>query len=140
MTHSLTLTVRYAETDAQGIVHHSRYLIWFEEGRSDFLRQQGLHYRDFEAAGYFIVVAEAQVRFRAPARYEDRVTINTTLERQRGKFIEFSYRALGEGGELLAEGRTLHFVLGPDRKPATLPAVWAERIAGGELPAAEGEG
>ena len=121
MTRSMSLTVRYAETDAQGIVHHSRYLVWFEEGRSDFLRQQGLHYRDFEKAGYFIVVAEAEVKDRAPARYEDVVTVETTLERMRGKVIEFSYRARNEAGTLLAEGRTRHVVLGPDRRPSLLP-------------------
>jgi acyl-CoA thioester hydrolase len=102
MTRSFALTVRYAETDAQGIVHHSRYLVWFEEGRSDFLRQQGLHYRDFETAGYFIVVAAAEVQYKAPACYEDVVTIETTLEKMRGKFIEFSYRALNAAGALLA--------------------------------------
>ena len=122
MTRAMNLIVRYAETDAQGIVHHSRYLVWFEEGRSDFLRQQGLHYRDFEKAGYFIVVAAAEVKYRAPAFYEDRVTVETTLVRMRGKFIEFSYRAINEAGMLLAEGTTRHVVLGPDRKPAALPA------------------
>lgn len=121
MTRSTTLTVRYAETDAQGIVHHAGYLVWFEEGRSDFLRQQGVHYRDFEKAGYFIVVAGAEVRYKAPAYYEDRVTIETTLESLRGKLIEFTYRARNEAGVLLAEGRTRHVVLGPDRRPTPLP-------------------
>jgi acyl-CoA thioester hydrolase len=128
MTRSLTLTVRYAETDAQGIVHHSNYLVWFEEGRSDFLRQQGLHYRDFEKAGYFIVVAEADVKYKAPACYEDRVTIETTLVRLRGKVIEFTYRAVNDAGTLLAEGRTRHVVLGPDRRPTPLPATLLEAI------------
>ncbi|AMV72031.1 thioesterase family protein [Desulfuromonas carbonis] len=128
MTRSMSLTVRYAETDAQGIVHHSRYLIWFEEGRSDFLRQQGLHYRDFEKAGYFIVVAEAEVKYRAPALYEDVVTVETTLVRMRGKVIEFSYRASNEAGTLLAEGRTRHVVLGPDRRPTPLPDSLLEAI------------
>lgn len=121
MTRSFTLTVRYAETDAQGVVHHAGYLVWFEEGRSDFLRQQGVHYRDFEKSGFFVVVAEARVKYRAPAFYEDRVTIETTLERVRGKLIEFSYRARNEDGALLAEGRTVHIVVGADKKPVPLP-------------------
>jgi len=132
MTRSMSLTVRYAETDAQGIVHHSRYLVWFEEGRSDFLRQQGLHYRDFEKAGYFIVVAEAEVKYRAPAFYEDVVTVATTLVRMRGKVIEFSYRACNEAGTLLAEGRTRHVVLGSDRRPTPLPAALLEAIGAPE--------
>ena len=120
--------VRYAETDAQGVVHHANYLVWFEEGRSDFLRQQGLNYTDFEKAGYFVVVAEAEVRYRAPAFYEDRITLETTLLRARGKILEFRYRALNAAGTLLAEGRTVHFVIGADRRPVSLPAEILERI------------
>ena len=124
----MNLTVRYAETDAQGIVHHSGYLVWFEEGRSDFLRQQGVHYRDFEKAGYFVVVAQVQVKYRAPAYYEDRVTIATTLDRVRGRVIEFSYQASNQDGALLADGRTVHVVLGPDKKPTTLPREFLDAI------------
>lgn len=115
------LTVRYAETDAQGIVHHAEYLVWFEEGRSDFLRQKGLHYSDLEKSGYFVVVVEAEVKYKAPAFYEDQVTIETTLARARGKVLEFTYRAENQHGALLAAGRTVHVVLGSDRRPAPLP-------------------
>jgi acyl-CoA thioester hydrolase len=122
MTTSFDLTVRYAETDAQGVVHHANYLIWFEEGRSNHLRQRGLNYSDIERSGYFVVVAEAQLQYKAPAFYEDRITIETTLQRARGKILEFTYRALNQAGSTLAEGRTLHVVLGSDRRPAPLPA------------------
>lgn len=115
------LTARYAETDAQGVVHHANYLVWFEEGRSDYLRQLGLHYRDFETAGFFVVVAEAEVRYRAPAFYEDEVNIHTTLAKCRGKVLEFTYRVVNNGGTLLAEGRTLHVVLDRERRPVNLP-------------------
>ena len=121
MTREFTLTVRYSETDAQGVVHHSNYLSWFEEGRSDFLRQQGLRYTDWEKSGVFVVVAAAEVNYRKPAFYEDRITIQTTLERQRGKIIEFTYRAINQDDELVAEGRTRHVVLGQDRRPINLP-------------------
>ena len=130
MTRSFTLIVRYAETDAQGVVHHANYLTWFEEGRAEFLRQQGLHYRDWEAAGYFVVVAGAEVRYRAPAFFEDEVTVETTLERWRGRLIEFSYRAVNAGDELLAEGRTRHLVLDRQRRPARLPADLVGRLGG----------
>ncbi len=123
-----SLIVRYAETDAQGIVHHANYLVWFEEGRSDYLRQKGLQYSDLEKQGYFVVVAEAQVQYRAPAYYEDRVTIETTLQRARGKVLEFTYRALNAAGTLLAEGRTVHVVLGRERRPVPLPAELLQQI------------
>lgn len=124
------LIVRYAETDAQGIVHHSNYLVWFEEGRSDYLRQQGLNYTAFEQAGYFIVVVEASTRYKAPAYYEDRLRVRTTLVRSAGKILEFSYQVVNGQGTLLAEGRTLHMVLGRDRRPVTLPTELLERIQG----------
>jgi acyl-CoA thioester hydrolase len=75
-----------------------------------------------ERSGFFVVVAEAQVQYKAPAFYEDRITIETTLQRARGKILEFTYRALNQAGTTLAEGRTLHVVLGSDRRPASLPA------------------
>lgn len=119
-TTCLNLTVRYAETDAQGIVHHANYLVWFEEGRSDFLRQNGLNYTDFEKAGFFIVVAAAETRYRAPACYEDVLVIETTLDQLRGKILKFSYRVLRHE-KVLAEGRTTHVVLNADRRPSELP-------------------
>jgi acyl-CoA thioester hydrolase len=114
------LTVRYAETDAQGIVHHAGYLVWFEEGRSDFLRRRGIPYSELERAGYFVVVAGAELRYRAPAFYEDRLTVETTLLRARGKLLEFGYRVL-RGELLLAEGATRHVVVDRDRRPVLLP-------------------
>ena len=122
MTTSFDLIVRYAETDAQGIVHHANYLVWFEEGRSDHLRQRGLCYSEIERSGFFVVVAEAQVQYKAPAFYEDRIKIETTLQRAKGKILEFTYRALNQAGTTLAEGRTLHVVLGADKRPVSLPA------------------
>lgn len=126
---SFTLTVRYAETDAQGVVHHANYLVWFEEGRSEFLRQQGLNYTDFERAGFFVVVAHAEVDYRAPAFYEDRVTVTTVLHKVRSRVLEFGYRAVNQDGVLLAEGRTVHVVIGRDRRPTSLPQEWLVRFA-----------
>lgn len=116
----LELTVRYAETDAQGIVHHAGYLVWFEEGRSDFLRRRGIPYSELERAGYFVVVAGAELRYRAPAFYEDLLTVETTLLRARGRLLEFGYRVL-RGETLLAEGVTRHVVVDGDRRPVSLP-------------------
>lgn len=127
-TSRMTLRVRYAETDAQGIVHHSRYLIWFEEGRSDFLRQNGLNYTNFEKSGYYVVVARAELDYKSPAFYEDEVTIETTLERQRGKVLEFSYRAFNQSEVLLAVGRTVHVVVDRHRKPVSLPPDILEKM------------
>ena len=121
MTTKTPMTVRYAETDAQGIVHHANYLVWFEEGRSDFLRQNGLNYSDFEKAGYFIVVAEAELKYKAPAYYEENLFIETTLAQVRGKVMKFTYRVLDGKETVRAEGQTVHVVIGRDMKPVALP-------------------
>ena len=63
--------VRYAETDRMGVVHHSRYLIWLEEGRSAYLRALGTTYTAFEATGLSLAVSEAYARYVAPARYDN---------------------------------------------------------------------
>jgi acyl-CoA thioester hydrolase len=131
MTRSFTLTVRYSETDAQGVVHHANYLSWFEEGRSEFLRQQGCNYRDMEQDGFFVIVAHAEVSYKAPAFYEDQITIATTLEKSRGRLLQFSYRATNQDGQLIAEGVTRHMILNADRKPVSIPVEWQERMQGG---------
>ena len=121
MTTRTEITVRYAETDAQGVVHHANYLVWFEEGRSDFLRQQGLNYTEFEKAGFFIVVAQAELKYKAPAFYEERLVIETTLSQIRAKVMKFNYRILDRQEVVRAEGQTVHMVVGQDKKPTTLP-------------------
>jgi acyl-CoA thioester hydrolase len=130
LSRSFTLTVRYAETDAQGVVHHANYLVWFEEGRSEFLRQLGMNYSDFEAAGFFAVVAHADVDYRAPAFFEDRITVTTTLARVRNRLMEFTYRVVNQYGNLIAEGRTVDVFTGGDRRPTALPTEWLSRFQG----------
>ena len=120
-TSNFTLTVRYAETDAQGVVHHANYLTWFEEGRAEFLRQKGCYYSNLEKEGYFVVVARATVDYRAPAFFEDRITVATTLVKGGGRLLEFSYRAINQDGALVAEGSTRHLVLDRERRLVSLP-------------------
>ncbi len=130
LTRSFTLTVRYAETDAQGVVHHANYLTWFEEGRSEFLRQQGCFYSDMERDGFFVIVARVEVDYRAPSFYEDRITVATTLEKGRGRLLEFSYRATNQKGVLVAEGRTRHLVLDRERRLVSLPDRYLQPLYG----------
>jgi acyl-CoA thioester hydrolase len=128
LTRTFTLTVRYAETDAQAVVHHANYLTWFEEGRSEFLRQQGCFYSDMERDGFFVIVARAEVDYRASSLYEDRITVATTLEKGRGRLLEFSYRATNQHGVLVAEGRTRHLVLDAQRRLVSLPEKYQKMI------------
>ena len=125
-TRNFTLTVRYAETDAQGVVHHSNYLVWFEEGRSEFLRQQGCFYSDMERDGFFVIVAKVEVDYRAASFYEDQITIATTLEKFGKRLMIFSYQATNQEGVVVATGRTRHLVLGANRQLVSLPEKYLE--------------
>ena len=123
--------VRYVETDQMGVVYHSNYLIWFEVGRVEFIRQMGLNYRQMEENdGCGISVVDVHARYRAPARYDDELVIETRLLAARGAVIKFGYRILRElDGVLLCEGETVHVCVGKDMKKRSLPPKYAERFA-----------
>ena len=112
------------------MVHHASDLTWFEEGRSEFLRQQGCCYSDMERDGFFVIVARAEVDYRAPSFYEDRITIATTLVKGRGRLLEFSYRATNHQGVLVAEGVTRHLVLDAERRLVSLPGKYQQILCG----------
>lgn len=123
--------VRYAETDQMGVVYHANYLIWFEVGRVEFIRQMGLNYKEMEQEdGCMIAVVEAGVRYKAPARYDDELVVETRLESARGVVLRFGYRIVrAADGLLLCEGETVHVVVGRDMKVRRLPAKYAMRFA-----------
>ena len=103
MTGEILIRVRYAETDRMGLLHHANYLVYFEQGRTELLRQTGRTYKDVEDEGFYLVLAKIEVRYRAPARYDDLLTLHTTVVRRTLVRIEHEYR-LVRGSELLAEG------------------------------------
>ena len=120
--------VRYAETDQMGMVYYANYLIWMEVGRSDFCRECGFSYRALEQEEQaFLTVAEANCRYLAPARYEDEIVVETELTRARTRIIEFSYR-VKRGATLLAEGQTVHVVIGADGRRRSMPERYLELL------------
>ena len=120
--------VRYAETDQMGMVYYANYLIWMEVGRTDFCRSCGFSYRDLEQEEHvFLTVAEASCRYIVPARYDDEILVETEITRLKRRIIEFSYK-IKTGPTLLAEGRTVHVVLGPDGKPRSMPSRYLELL------------
>jgi acyl-CoA thioester hydrolase len=122
------LRVRYAETDQMGMVYYANYLIWMEVGRSDFCRECGFRYSDLEREEQaFLTVAEANCRYLAPARYDDEVLVETALTRLKNRIVEFTYR-IKSGSTLLAEGRTVHVVIGRDGKPRSMPDRYMELL------------
>jgi len=120
MESTTELRVRYAETDAMGIVHHATYPVWMELGRSDFLRSLGQSYAEWEARGVRLVVNELRVRFRSPARYDELVQVRTFLQETGRRRLTFGYR-FERDGVLLAEGESVHLVAGTDNRARVLP-------------------
>ena len=126
-----TFHVRYAETDQMGIVHHSAYIIWFEEGRSAWSRQAGRPYADFERAGYLLAVSEVGARYLIPAHYDQRVTVRTRVSQVRSRLIRFEYEVLAaDTGELLVSGFSSHICLDRQGKPSRIPEEWRQFWAG----------
>jgi acyl-CoA thioester hydrolase len=115
--------VRYAETDKMGIVYYANYLIYFEIGRVEYLRQRGLDYRRMELEDdSFTVVAEANCRYRRPARYDDALRIRTSVTNFKRRTITFGYEIVhDETGDLLATGETIHVVCDSNGRPKALP-------------------
>ena len=126
--------VRYAETDQMGVVYHANYLVWFEVGRVDFIREMGMDYKTLEQEeGALIAVVEASARYKAPARYDDELIVRTSLAGVRGPIVRFRYgivrAASAENDEqLLCEGETTHIVVGRDMKKRDMPEKYAARF------------
>jgi len=123
--------VRYAETDQMGVVYHANYLVWFEVGRVEFIRQLGMDYKSMEQEeGALIAVVEASARYKAPARYDEELLVRTTLANVRGPIVRFRYAILRAADEVvLCEGETTHMVVGRDMKRREMPARYAEQFA-----------
>ena len=126
--------VRYAETDQMGIVYYANYLVWFEIGRVELLRSLGLAYSQLETEHQCILpVVEAKCRYRAPARYDDQILIETRPALLRGPVLKFAYRILrkaleGQQPTLLAEGETVHVVCDDQLKKKPLPEKYAAAL------------
>jgi acyl-CoA thioester hydrolase len=111
------LRVRYAETDKMGVVYNSNYLIWFEIGRVELMRDLGHCYREIEEDGYLFPLAEVTCRCKDSAVYDDEILICTRILRLRRSLIQFGYEIFREGDrKLLATGMSTHFVTGRDKQ------------------------
>ena len=140
--------VRYAETDQMGIVYYANYLVWFELGRVELLRSLGLAYSQLETEHECILpVVEATCRYRAPARYDDEILIETRPSLLRGSVLKFAYRIYRkpnqneEKRKLLAEGETVHVVCDDQLNRKPLPPHYAHALRtmmDGEPPAGHG--
>jgi acyl-CoA thioester hydrolase len=114
--------VRYAETDKMGVVYYANYLVWFEVGRTDLLRDAGWSYRDMETDGYALPVIEAHCTYRAPAKYDDDLEVRTTGAMLSPVRVEFTYEIVRPADNAtLVTGTTVHATLDRAGRPCRLP-------------------
>lgn len=124
-----TFHVRYAETDQMGVVHHSHYVVWLEEGRSAFMRALGSSYSQFEAEGFYLAVSEVHVRYLASARYDRPVTVRVRVAQVRSRTITFDYEVVDtHTAQVLATAQTQHVCLDRQGRVATIPFAWRQRL------------
>ena len=114
--------VRYAETDQMGIVYYANYLVWFEVGRTDWLREMGWSYRDMEADGISLPVIEARCTYHESARYDEELEVRTTSTLESPIRIQFLYEVVRASDTAkLASGMTMHAALDRSGRPRRLP-------------------
>ena len=119
-TGEITIRVRYAETDRMGLLHHANYLVYFEQGRTELLRDRGKTYRDLEDQGYLLVLVKVEVRYRQPVRYDDLLTLRTTVTRVTPVRIEHRYEVVRDG-QLLADGSSTLACVDRDGRLQAMP-------------------
>lgn len=122
LTGTTRIRVRYPETDQMGVVHHTHYLVWFEVGRTELMRDMGCTYADMEKEGVWMPVVDATCRYVSPARYDDWIVVETHLEDVTRVTARFAYRVSRQSdGQLLATGATRHAATDRNGVPCRLP-------------------
>jgi acyl-CoA thioester hydrolase len=121
-SYTTRLRVRYAETDQMGVVYHSNFIIWFEVGRVEALRQMGFTYKQMELDGCRLPVVEARCRYKIPAYYDEELVVSTRVKKVRSNLIHFLYEVKRAADDtLLAEGETVHFTVDLDGNKRVFP-------------------
>jgi acyl-CoA thioester hydrolase len=126
--HTVTVRVRYGETDQGGVVYHPNYFLYFEAGRTELLRAAGVVYSELEKSGVFLVVTEASCTYRSAARYDEELRVVAKVDHVGKATVGFSYRVLGPTGALLAEGRTVLASVDSAKNPVRLPKTVADLL------------
>ncbi len=118
--HVINLRVRYADTDQMGIAYYANYFVWFEEARTEYFRAKGYPYTKVEEKGVYLPVVEASCSYKAPARYDDPLEIQTAVTQYTRTSMTFEYKIFCNG-KLNAEGKTVHVFINQEGKPVGIP-------------------
>ncbi len=131
----IDVRVRYAETDQMGVVYHANYFVWCEIARTELIRRRFMPYSELEKHGVLLAVAEASMRYHAPARYDDDVRVRTWISEVRSRTVTFDYEILladdSMPGSRLATATTRLIALGPDSRPKKLPSELLDALENG---------
>lgn len=121
-SHETVLRTRYGETDQMGIIYHPNYYIYFEMGRTEFLREaSGMSYKELEDTGIMLPLSETHCKYRFPAKYDDELVVRTYIKEITVARIVFSYQLLRKAdGVILAVGETKHAFTNRQGKPVNL--------------------
>lgn len=118
---SVDIRVRYAETDAMGVVYHANYLPWFEIARIALLEKAGLSYKELEEQGYLLPVLEAHMKYAQPARFDDRIVVTATMTEAPRVRLRIDYTVTLDG-KTLTTGHTLHAFMDRSARAIKPPA------------------
>ena len=120
-----TFYARYAETDAMGIVHHASYIVYFEEGRSNYARQRGQSYADFERSGHYLAVTEVSARYIKPAKYGQLITVRCWIEDMKSRALTFAYEIVDSAStDVLVTGFSKHICITHSGQVTQIPETW----------------
>ena len=104
LTYEIKIRVRYKDTDAMGVVHHSNYVNYYESVRTEMLREQGTTYKELEATGIMMPIHEVKMNFYAPAFYDDMLTVKLIMKQRPGATMRFEHEIFNEQGDLINTG------------------------------------
>ena len=120
---SWEIRVIYADTDQMGVVYYANYFVWLEIARTEFLRSLGIDYRSIEKENKLALpVVEAHCKYKAPARYDEIIVIQTKVSLIKNSSLRFDYKLINKAtGALLVEAYTTHVFIDDERKPVRMP-------------------
>ncbi len=127
-----TFYVRYVETDAMGITHHSNYIVYFEEARSHYSRVQGADYADFERSGYWLTVAEVHARYIVPTHYAQQIAARCWIEELRSRTVTFGYEIVDAATkQVCVTGYSRHVCINHAGSVTKIPESWLSTMRHG---------
>ena len=112
--------VRYADTDKMGVVYYGTYPMYFEIARSEYMRDKGFTYREFEKMGYYLMVVNLEAKYYGGAEYDDQIVVRTTMPELRSRGLTFRYQIYKDDA-LLVEGSTRHVCVNNDKRAVAIP-------------------